>query len=74
MTTRKRQDVTANAADHSAANRPRPEVRPHSAPGSEPSGRRPYEPPRVEVVGNVSEITMGSVGTAPESGGGFFTF
>ena len=34
-------------------------------------GRRVYEPPRLEEVGRVATITMGSVGPFPESGGGF---
>jgi hypothetical protein len=62
MTTRTTQDPAPHPTDRSA-----------TEPGpAEGRTRRPYEPPRLEVVGNVSEITMGSVGTAPESGGGFF--
>lgn len=33
--------------------------------------RKPYSPPRLEVVGHVRDIVLGSIGTFPESGGGF---
>lgn len=36
--------------------------------------RRPYTTPRLEVVGHVREIVLGSIGVQPESGGGLFNF
>lgn len=34
--------------------------------------RKPYTPPRLEVVGHVRDIVLGSIGTFPESGASFF--
>jgi hypothetical protein len=34
--------------------------------------RAPYSAPKLEVLGHLQEITLGSVGPFPESGGGFF--
>ena len=39
-----------------------------STEGSEPRGRKPYRPPRLEVFGDVRDVTLGSTPGGAESG------
>lgn len=46
----------------------------HTAPdGREQEARRPYAPPKLEVVRSLQEVVLGSSPGAGDSGGGSFT-